>query len=112
MSTSKPDTIPPLVHSEVGPVDIVCCISCCPVNWFTRAKTPQIQSPAGFNPKLEPVARAIVEEVHRARAESNASRRPSLVAAVTGVVEDKKDPVVAKTEAVATTFIRAGRGGN
>lgn len=78
--TVDPSKIPPLAQSTVRDVEIVCCLTCCPVTWFTRAKTPQPQSPAGFNPRLAPVAKAIAEEVHRQRADSTASRKGSIVA--------------------------------
>lgn len=107
-----PSKLPPLAQSTVGDVEIVCCLSCCPLNWFTRAKTPQPQSPGGFNPKLEPVAKAIVEEVQRQRAASNASRRPSLVAAATGIADAKDEQIAAKVETIASVAIKAGRGAN
>jgi len=97
-----PTKLPPLAQSTVGDVEIVCCLSCCPT-WFSRARTPKDpSSPPGFNPKLAPVAKAIVEEVHRARAESNASRRPSIIAAATGIVEEKGKVEEAKAGAVST----------
>lgn len=107
-----PSKLPPIAQSTVGDVEIVCCLSCCPLNWFTKAKTPQPQSPGGFNAKLEPVAKAIVEEVQRQRAASNATRRASLVAAATGIAEVKEDPVVAKVETIASVALKAGRGAN
>ena len=130
-----PSKLPPLAQSTIGDVEVVCCLSCCPVTWFTRARSPKgATSPSGFAPKLEPIAKAVLEEVHRARLESNASRRPSIVAAVTGIVEEKGKveeakagavstgvnseagtaPVIfiSKVDAVADSALKAGRGGN
>jgi hypothetical protein len=98
-----PTKLPPLAQSTVGDVEIVCCLSCCPT-WFGRSRTPKDpSSPPGFNPKLAPVAKAIVEEVHRQRVESNASRRPSVLAVATGIVEEKKETEHATHEKGPTT---------
>jgi hypothetical protein len=114
--TIDPSKVPPLAHSQVGDVEIVCCLSCCPINWFTRSRTPkEPSSPKGFEPKLAPIAHAIVEEVHRSRASSIASRRPSLANvenSAVGIVEEKKEEVEAKTKAAAEAVMMAGRGSN
>lgn len=106
MSTTKPQTIPPLAQSTVGDVEIVCCLSCCPVQWFTRAKTPMGASSSpkgGFEPTIA-AAKNVVEI--KAKGESAPSRRPSLVAQVTAVAESKED-TVAKAAAVAAEIISA-----